>query len=95
MTFNGSFRSIIILREDVNQLGDYSTIVSCCDSGVCGAETFDIAVTADGKPFNVFPPQFAIIVLGFLLIGTGITLERLRMFKDLNFFSYQINLSTH
>ncbi len=81
MTFNNNFFNITILKDQNNVLGSHPSIMSCCEGGLCNADTFDIVVTADGNPIQIFPTQFGIILFGFLLVGFGTLFERLRLFK--------------
>lgn len=81
MTDSESYRNITLTPGQNNQLGFMKAIESCNNGTVGGFDSFEISITADGKPFQQFPTQFAIIILGFLLIGTGFFTERLRVFK--------------
>ncbi len=81
MTNQVSYFNKTIAQGGINQLGFYPSIMSCCDLGNCGADTFDIEVTGDGLPNQVFPIQFVIIILSFFLIGLGYFFDGLRMFK--------------
>ncbi len=85
MTDATSYRNITIVQSENNQLGFIKAIQSCNNGTSAGLETFDIAITADGKKFQVFPTQFPVILLGFLFIILGIvtTNERLRLFKHI------------
>lgn len=81
MSRNGSFFNRTIPSGLNNQLGNSPTIMSCCDGNDCGADTFDIQITGDGKPAQTFPLQFAVIFFAFLLIGSGLVQDRFRLFK--------------
>lgn len=81
MTFNSNFFNITLLKATNNQLGEHPAIMSCCENGLCDADTFKIIVTADGNPQQTFPTQFAVIFFAFLLVGFGTFFERLRLFK--------------
>ena len=56
---------------------------SCDNVSSAGLETFDVAITADGKKFQTFPTQIVIIIIGLIMICVGIILDRLRLFKHL------------
>jgi len=83
MTNQGSFRNITVLQPNNSQMGFIEGIESCNNVSLAGLNTFEIAITADGKKFQAFPNQFFIIILGLLMIGGGLAAERLRMFKHL------------
>lgn len=83
MTNKVSFRNITITQPNNNQLGFISAIESCNNGTRGGLNTFDVVITADGRKFQAFPNQFFIIILGLLMVGTGITMNRLRLFKHL------------
>ena len=81
MTFNNTFRNVTVTFNVNDQLGFAKGIQGCANTTNGGVDTFDIAITADGKPYRTFPHQFSVILLGFLFIILGILNERLRMFK--------------
>ena len=83
MTNNQSFRNFSITQVQNNQLGIIKVIQSCNNGTNAGADTYDVIITADGNKFQAFPNEFFIIIFGFLMIATGMTLDRLRMFKHL------------
>ena len=59
-----------------SQFGEYIVGGFCLDGSVTNVIDFTFDVTADGKPFEKFPNQFAIIGLGFILIIFGLFNER-------------------
>lgn len=83
MTDSVSYRNITITQAENNQLGNIKAIQSCNNGTVAGFDSFDISITADGKPFQNIPLQFIIILLGFTLIGVGFLTDRLEMFKNI------------
>lgn len=83
MTNNESFRNISINQGANNQLGFLEAIQSCNNGTTAGTETFPIAITGDGKPFEVFPTQFVIIIFAFCFVVIGLFAEKLRIFKTL------------
>lgn len=78
-----TFHNVTVFANEVNQLGFGKGFVSCTDGAFSGRDVFDYVITADGKPFDKFPQQFFIIILGFLLIFSSFFFERLRIFKYL------------
>ncbi len=83
MTFNSSFFNKTVLQSQNNKLGFHDVIMSCCDSNVCGKETPILEITGDGFPNKVFPTQFVIIILAFILVAVGFWFDGLRLFKHL------------
>jgi hypothetical protein len=77
----GSYRNISIPSVENNQLGFMRAIQSCNNGSNAGFDAFDVAITADGRKFQVFPTQFVIIILGFLLVGAGFITDRMRLLK--------------
>ena len=83
MTNNFSFRNITISQSLNNQLGTVSAIQNCNNVSHGGVDTYDVDITADGKPLQPFPVQFVVIIFSFLFIVLGVVNDRLRMFKHL------------
>ncbi len=83
MTDSTSYRNITISELENNQLGIVSAIQSCNNGTVGGLENFNVVITADGKEFQIFPQEFTIIIIAFLLISCGLLIERLRLFKHI------------
>lgn len=79
----GSYRNISVAQASNNQLGFIQGIESCSNVTNAGPDTFTIAITGDGEPFQDFPQQFFIIIFAFALIVLGIIQERLRLFKHM------------
>lgn len=65
------------------QLGEYTVGGFCLDGSVTNVIDFTFDVTADGKPFEKFPNQFAVILLGFLLIAFGLLDPRYTFMKSM------------
>lgn len=78
-----SYRNITVSQTLNDQLGFVQAIESCSNSTNAGPDTFTIAITGDGKPFQQFPQQFFIIILALTLVVIGLTQEKLRMFKHM------------
>jgi len=78
-----SYRNITVSAASNNQLGFVQAIESCGNSTNAGPDTFTIAITGDGKPFQIFPQQFFIIILAFFLVVLGLVQEKLRLFKHM------------
>jgi len=81
MTNQVSFHNYTVSSALNNQLGIHPSYMSCNDSGLGGGDTFEIEITADGRSSSIFPTQFVIMLLGFALIGFGLSRERMRLFK--------------
>lgn len=81
MTDKGSYRNITIAQSENNQLGIMEAIQSCNNLTNAGSDDFDIEITANGLPSQVFPVQFFPVILAFVMIVLGLWQERLRMFK--------------
>lgn len=81
MTNSGSYANITISQSENNQLGIIEAIESCNNVSNGGPDTFDIEITANGLPSQVFPVQFFAVILGFVMVLVGSTQEKLRMFK--------------
>jgi len=79
LTFNETFVNTVF---PTSKFGVYSNIARCASANITKSE-FTYTVTADGKPPSNFPAQYSIIALGFLLIGLGLTQDRMRMFKHI------------
>ena len=83
MTNQISFRNITITQIQNNELGIMKAIEGCNNETLAGLDTFDIFITADGKPLQQFPIQFVVIILSLALVSIGLIQERLRMFKHI------------
>lgn len=90
MTFNTTFRNVTVPFTRNDQLGFARAIQGCANATNGGVDTFDIAITADGKPYRIFPQQFFVIILGFIFIVLGFAKERLRLFKSLGAVIFMI-----
>lgn len=83
MTDQISFRNITVTQVQNDELGIIKAIEGCNNVTLAGLDTFDIFITADGKPFQQFPIQFVVIILSLILVGVGLIQGRLRMFKHI------------
>ncbi len=81
MTNQGSFSNITVSQPLNNQLGFIRAIQSCNNVTSGGGDTFIVAITGDGKPFEIFPQQFVIIILSFFMIAIGMFNDQLRLIK--------------
>ncbi len=74
-----------ILAGNFTELGQYSVLFYCEDSGggnpIGGFLEHPFDVTADGKDGQTFPTQFVIIILGLAFIIIGALEERLKLFQ--------------
>ena len=82
MSRNGSFFNATVGQNINNQLGIHPAIMSCCDGAICGPDTFNVVITADGKPFQEFPTQIVFIIFSFILIAFGLFDEKFKIFKS-------------
>ncbi len=82
MTNQASFSNITVSQSLNNQLGFIRAIQSCNNVTSGGGDTFLIAITGDGKPFEIFPQQFVIIILSFVMICVGLFNDQLRLIKN-------------
>ena len=83
MTNQGSFRNITVPQSSNNRLGFVQAFESCSNSTNAGPDTFTIAITGDGKPYQKFPQQFFFIIFSIVLVVIGLVQEKLRMFKHM------------
>ncbi len=83
MSDQGSYRNISITSTQNNQLGFIKAIQSCNNGTLAGPDTFLVAITGDGKPFQTFPQQFVIMIITLVLICIGMVNDRLKLFKTL------------
>lgn len=90
MTFNTTFRNVTVTNLQNDKLGFAKATMGCANATNGGIDTFDVAITADGKPWSQFPQQFFIIILGFAFITLGLAKERLRMFKYLGSMVFMV-----
>ena len=81
MTDQISYRNITINQPLNSQLGIIKAIQSCGNTTDFGAETYDIQITADGRPSQPFPLQFSISLLSIVLVGIGLISDKLRLFQ--------------
>ena len=80
-TANLASYNFTLNSTQTSQLGQYSVGGFCLDGSVTNIIDFTFDITADGKPFEAFPNQFAVILLGFLLIAFGLLNVRYTLLK--------------
>jgi len=73
--------NINVLGGNFSRLGSYYWLVNCQAPFVGGFTSAPLIVTADGFEAEPFPIQLSLIVLAFLLVGVGLTADRLRLMK--------------
>lgn len=78
-----SFHNASIVAADNNELGIHPAYMTCIDSPLNGEDTFEIEITGNGFPSQQFPREFVIIILAFILIGVGATVDKLKLLKYL------------
>lgn len=78
---NLAFHNITLNTTQTIELGGYRVGGFCKDGSVTQVVDFTFDITADGKPFQAFPNQFALIGLAFILIITGLLNVRLTLLK--------------
>lgn len=81
MTYGPSFFNITFLKNNNTQLGYHPSIMTCCQSGICNIDTFNVVVTADGKPVQAVPIQLIGMAFAFLLVALGSFFDKLNMLK--------------
>lgn len=81
MTDQGSFRNISVTQDQNDQLGFIKAIQSCSNVTLAGPDTFLVAITGDGKPFQKFPQQFFLILFAVSITLLGFLSDRLRILK--------------
>lgn len=80
---NLAFHNFTLNSTHTNTLGEYRVAGFCKDGSVTQLIDFTFDITADGKPLQVFPTQFGVILFSFFLIIFGLSKERFRMFKHI------------
>ena len=75
-TANLASYNITLDSTQTSQFGEYTVGGFCLDGSVTNVIDFTFDITANGKPFEKFPNQFVIILLGFILIMFGLFNER-------------------
>lgn len=75
MTNQLSFHNKTFTENNLNQLGRHYSSMTCTDSGGAisgsGMKNFYLDITADGKPYQSFPSELYILLLGLILIVLG------------------------
>lgn len=82
MTFNTAFYNLTLNSSQTSNLGEHSTI-GICAGNTTGFSTFTFLVTADGKPFEAFPNQFAVILFAIILVIFGLFDPRWTLLKHM------------
>lgn len=78
-----SYRNVTVPQLDNDQLGYVHAIESCSNGTLAGPDTFTVAITGDGKSFEIFPQQFVIIILAIFMIFVGMLNDRVSMIKTM------------
>ncbi len=81
MTKNQTHYNFTLSSTFTQQMGEYFVNGIGDPSGINDNWNYKLTITADGKKFQQFPQQFAVIFLAFLLVAFGLVKERLRLFK--------------
>lgn len=63
------------------RMGDYFYLVDCSSDSFAGSISITFEVTSDGFHSKVFPTQFVIIILAFILVFLGLFNDRLRFMQ--------------
>ncbi len=82
-TANLAEYNFTLSSNQTSQLGEYTVGGFCLDGSVTNVIDFSFDVTADGKPFEAFPNQFAVIALAFILIIFGLFNDRYTLMKSM------------
>jgi len=80
---NRAFHNFSLNSTQTEDLGEYRVGGFCKDGSVTQLIDFTFDVTADGKPFEAFPNQFAVILLAILLIIFGLFDSRWTLLKHM------------
>lgn len=80
---NLAFHNFTLNSTQTSDLGQYRVGGFCKDGSVTQLIDFTFEVTADGKDFQAFPNQFAVIGLAFILIIFGLFNERYTLLKHM------------
>ena len=73
----------LVLGTNFTRNGDYSYLITCNATNVGGFLSAGFEITQDGFESVVFPQQFSIILLGFILIMFGILNSRHTIIKHM------------
>ncbi len=79
----GSMYNLTLLSGNITSMGEYIANGIGDLDGTDTVWSYNFFVTADGNPFEAFPNQFAIILLGFILIMFGLFKERYNLLKHM------------
>ncbi len=80
---NLAFHNFTLNSTQTSSLGEYSVGGFCKDGSVTQLVDFNFDVTANGKPFQAFPNQFAVIALGFILVMFGLFNQRYSLLQKM------------
>ena len=83
MTKVGSVYNFTLSSGNTSVLGEYIVNGIGDLDGTNTIWTYNFFITADGKPFQAFPNEFAAIGLAFLLIISGLFNNRLNLLKHM------------
>lgn len=83
MTRTGSVYNFTLDASNTSEMGRYIINGIGDLEGTNEIWSYIVTVTADGKPFQAFPNQFSIILLGIILILFGLLDTRYRLLKHL------------
>ncbi len=78
--------NLLVKGANFSIMGFYSIVPSCNSTSFGGFNSYPLVVTADGKPFEAFPNQFAVILFAAILIMFGLLNERYTMAKRMGAF---------
>lgn len=83
MTRTGSIYNFTLSSGNITAMGEYLVNGIGDLGGTNTVWNYNFFITADGNPFEAFPNQFAVILLGFILIMFGLFKERFNLLKHM------------
>ena len=90
MTRTGSVYNFTLTSGNVTLLGKYIVNGIGDLDGTNTIWNYDFDLTADGRPFQKFPNQFAVILFALILIVFGLTNERYTLLKHMGSLIFMV-----
>lgn len=90
MTRVGSVYNFTLTSGNSTVLGEYLVNGIGDLDGTNTVWTYNFELTADGKPFQKFPNQFAVILFGLILILFGVFSERYNLLKHMGSLIFMV-----
>lgn len=77
----GNHHNYFITLENFSEMGQYAFFINCEDINIGGFASGIFTITANGEPYQNFPIQFQIIILGISLLVLGYSKRNLSLFR--------------